>query len=286
MKENTMGKKIRALRLQKGMTQAALAGETVTRNMLSQIENGSAQPSVATIQAIAEKLDVPTEFFFSECEDIDVFRKIGAIDKIRRAFADGDYGRCIYRLEHLGVSDEETEYLWAEAYFALGVSHYREGKLRTAQEELAKSFGHAQKTHYVSEGLLCAIRRYETAIRFIRDKESVSVQDIPQDLRGCMADIDYVKALSGVSSGGGDGKSGLYERHLAIRGRMAEGKSDPHARMEELNTLLADAEGQQYAVLRYYALGDMEALAKETGDFRRAYECASARLEISEKMNT
>ena len=119
MKDNMMGKKIRALRLEKGMTQAALAGETVTRNMLSQIENGTAQPSVTTILELAEKLGAPTEYFFSECDDLNVFRKIGAIDKIRRAFADGDYGKCIYRLEHLAVSDEETEYLWAESYFAL-----------------------------------------------------------------------------------------------------------------------------------------------------------------------
>ena len=94
-----MGKKIRALRLEKGMTQAALAGDTVTRNMLSQIENGLAQPSVTTISELAEKLGVPTEYFFSDCEDVNVFRKLGAIDKIRKAFADGDYGRCIYRLD-------------------------------------------------------------------------------------------------------------------------------------------------------------------------------------------
>ena len=76
MQEKSIGEKVREYRLKKGMTQTALAGETITRNMLSQIENGSAQPSVATITELAEKLEAPMEYFFSEIDDIDVFRKI------------------------------------------------------------------------------------------------------------------------------------------------------------------------------------------------------------------
>lgn len=282
MKENMMGKKIRALRLEKGMTQAELAGDTVTRNMLSQIENGLAQPSVTTIAELSERLGVPTEYFFSECEDVNVFRKIGSIDKIRAAFADGDYGRCIYRLDHLGVSDEETEYLWAESYFAAAVSLYREGKLRSADDYLKKARMHAEKTHYVSEGLLCAVHRYESAIRFVRDKEAEGTQTIPEELRGCMADLDYVKALVGAHAveSGGD----LYAKHLALRERMDA--NDPKSLSDELKALLDDPCAKDLAVLRYYVLGDMETLAQRSGDYKTAYECAAARLAISEKMNT
>lgn len=277
-----MGKKIRALRLEKGMTQAALAGDTVTRNMLSQIENGLAQPSVTTIVELSEKLGAPTEYFFSDCDDINVFRKLGVIEKIRKAFADGDYGRCIYRLDHLGVSDEETEYLWAESYFALAVTLYREGKLRSADENLKKARMHAEKTHYVSEGLLCAVNRYESAIRFVRDKEMDGLQTVPEELRGCMADLDYIKALAGTDAvkSGGD----LYARHLALRARM-EG-NEPQKLSDELKALLEDPRAEELAVLRYYVLGDMEALAQRLGDYKTAYECAAARLAISEKMNT
>lgn len=282
MKENTMGKKIRALRLEKGMTQAALAGDTVTRNMLSQIENGLAQPSVTTIVELSEKLGAPTEYFFSDCDDVNVFRKLGAIEKIRKAFADGDYGRCIYRLDHLGVSDEETEYLWAESYFALAVVLYREGKLRSADENLKKARMHAEKTHYVSEGLLCAVNRYESAIRFVRDKETHGLQTVPEELRGCMADLDYIKALAGADAvrGGGD----LYARHLSIRARMET--DEPQSLSDELRNLLDDPCARELSVLRYYVLGDMEVLAQRSGDYKTAYECAAARLAISEKMNT
>ena len=41
-----IGEKIKALRISKRMTQSELAGDQITRNMLSLIENGSALPSL------------------------------------------------------------------------------------------------------------------------------------------------------------------------------------------------------------------------------------------------
>jgi transcriptional regulator with XRE-family HTH domain len=57
-----IGSKIKKLRTAKLMTQAELAGPQITRNMLSQIENGSALPSLSTIVYIAERLNVPQVF--------------------------------------------------------------------------------------------------------------------------------------------------------------------------------------------------------------------------------
>ena len=284
MKQNLLGKKIRELRLQKGMTQAALAGDTVTRNMLSQIENGVAQPSVATIVDIAERLEVPTEYFFSDCDDLDVFRKIGAIDKIRKAFASGDYGRCIYRIDHLGVFDEETEYLYAESCLALGASFYREGKLRSAQAYFEKALAHAQKTSYVGESFVHVVRRYVGAVRFIRDKDASAVGgEISGALRDCRADISYVRALADRPEECAEEGESPYEKHLALRARMS--LDDPAALIAEMRAFSDALDPKRYAVLRYYVLGDMEALAQRLGDYRCAYECAAKRLEISENMN-
>ena len=54
-----IGERIRELRISKLMTQADLAGDRITRNMLSCIENGSANPSLSTIVYIAGRLGVP-----------------------------------------------------------------------------------------------------------------------------------------------------------------------------------------------------------------------------------
>lgn len=286
MKQMTLGKKIRELRLQKGMTQAALAGETITRNMLSQIENGSAQPSVSTIMEIAEKLGVPTEYFFSEETDLGVFRKMAAIPKIRRAFADGDYGKCIYRLDHLGVSDEETEYLYAESFFGSAVALYREGKLRPAREHFEKALLHGEKTNYIGEEFLCAVRRYLAAVRFVCEKEAVPAERIlPDGVRDCMADLDYIRALAAGGCDASVGQQTPYEKHLAVRRRIHHEHADGAALIGELREILEALDEKRYAVLRYYLLSDMETLAQRAGDYRCAYECAAARLAISEKMN-
>ena len=279
MKE-LMGKKIRALRLEKGMTQAALAGETVTRNMLSQIENGLAQPSVATIVELAEKLEVPTAYFFSEETELGIFLKISAIAKIRKAFADGEFGKCIYRLDRLGVSDEETEYLYAKSFFGVAVAFYREGKLRAAREYFEKALLHAEKTHYVGDEFLCPVHRYLAAIRFVCDKEATDSRETPAEILDCMADLDYAGAVSGSRLDCAHGLCSPYEKHLDIRKRM--GSDDPAALIGELRDIMNDLDVKRYAVLRYFVLSDIEELAQRIGDFKSAYECARERLAFTE----
>lgn len=62
----TLGEKIKQARLEAGLSQRQLCGETVTRNMLSQIENGSARPSMATLAYFAAQLGKPVSYFLEE----------------------------------------------------------------------------------------------------------------------------------------------------------------------------------------------------------------------------
>ena len=50
MSSNELGRRIKEARLAKKLTQAEVVGDFITRNMLSQIESGSALPSVKTLQ--------------------------------------------------------------------------------------------------------------------------------------------------------------------------------------------------------------------------------------------
>lgn len=61
-----LGQKIKALRLEKGLSQRQLCGEFMTRNMLSQIENGSARPSMDTLEFLAKQLGKSVSFFLEE----------------------------------------------------------------------------------------------------------------------------------------------------------------------------------------------------------------------------
>lgn len=61
-----LGRRIRAARLEAGLSQRQLCGEEITRNMLSLIENGSARPSMDTLRYLARQLNKPLSYFLEE----------------------------------------------------------------------------------------------------------------------------------------------------------------------------------------------------------------------------
>lgn len=61
-----LGEKLRLARLEANLTQSALCGDTITRNMLSQIEHGTARPSMATLKVLASRLGKPMSYFLEE----------------------------------------------------------------------------------------------------------------------------------------------------------------------------------------------------------------------------
>src|SRR5215813_12666673 len=64
-----IGRRLAAHRAQRGMRVAELAREVgVTPSLISQIERGMSRPSVSTLFAIAQALDVPVDAFFREPE--------------------------------------------------------------------------------------------------------------------------------------------------------------------------------------------------------------------------
>ena len=80
----TMGQRILAARLAAGLSQRELAGEEITRNMLSSLEHDTANPSVATLRYLSQRLGRPMGYFLGEDGPS------GAI----AAFEAGDYRRC------------------------------------------------------------------------------------------------------------------------------------------------------------------------------------------------
>lgn len=64
--QNTLGERIRKLRKQRKLTLEALAGEQLTKGMLSLIENNKANPSMESLSYIAERLGVETSELLEE----------------------------------------------------------------------------------------------------------------------------------------------------------------------------------------------------------------------------
>lgn len=65
----TLGERIRSLRKSKGMTLVDLAGNEITKGMLSLIENDKSKPSMETLQYIAKTLEVSIGYLTQEGDD-------------------------------------------------------------------------------------------------------------------------------------------------------------------------------------------------------------------------
>jgi len=99
LKELSLGKKIKMLRIERKITQQELVGDYITRNMLSQIENDAASPSIKTLQFLAEGLGVPLSYLMQTESDGDYGTEFETSDGInaraKKLFLSGDYAGFI-----------------------------------------------------------------------------------------------------------------------------------------------------------------------------------------------
>lgn len=63
-----LGSKLKQARLEAGLSQRQLCGDTITRNMLSLIENSAARPSMDTLAVLATRLGKSIGYFLGEEE--------------------------------------------------------------------------------------------------------------------------------------------------------------------------------------------------------------------------
>lgn len=138
-----LGSKLKAARMEAGLSQRQLCGEHMTRNMLSQIENGSARPSMKTLQYLAEQLGKPVSYFLEEqavtfpnqkpIQDARIALALGDLEAMRRALDE-------YREPDAFFCEERQllEYLWhvrrGQQALAEGMTPYAVKLLRTALE--------------------------------------------------------------------------------------------------------------------------------------------------------
>ena len=110
-----LGQRIRQARLEAGLSQRQLCGNAITRNMLSQIENGSAKPSMDTLRYLAGELKKPVGYFLGEDAVLAPAQK--SLADARKAYLDGDYAGVLKLLD--ADADWERGLLRALACLAL-----------------------------------------------------------------------------------------------------------------------------------------------------------------------
>ena len=63
---DSLGARVRAARRERGMSQAQLAGEELTKGFISQLESGAVRPSIRSLQIIATRLAKSLDYFLGD----------------------------------------------------------------------------------------------------------------------------------------------------------------------------------------------------------------------------
>ena len=92
-----LGKRLKEVRLALGLSQRELCGDEITRNMLSQIENGSAKPSMDTLKYLAARLGKPVSYFLEE--ETVTSPNQDVMHRAREAYRMGDWRLVLAMLE-------------------------------------------------------------------------------------------------------------------------------------------------------------------------------------------
>ena len=99
-----LGEKLRLTRLEAGLSQRALCGDEITRNMLSRIENGAARPSMKTLGCLAARLGKPVSYFLGEDTVCSPNQEI--MTAVRQLFDGKDYAGAMRALAQYRAPDE------------------------------------------------------------------------------------------------------------------------------------------------------------------------------------
>lgn len=164
-----LGQRLKQARLEAGLSQRQLCGEEITRNMLSQIENGSAKPSMDTLRYLANRLGKPMGYFLEEQAITSPNQQIMA--SAREALRKGEPV-----LEILSgytapdsVFDAEYHLLCALSKEALAKHAIAQGRNQYALTLLSQATEHGEATPYYTP----AQHRANLILRFAADPEHV-----------------------------------------------------------------------------------------------------------------
>lgn len=260
----TLGERLRKARLDAGLSQRQLCGEEITRNMLSQIEHGTACPSMSTLQFLAHRLHLPVSYFLEE--EAAVSANQSCMDSAWERFQSGDSGGALAELERYQepdpIYDREKKILLALVLLAFAEKNMSEGRLLYAQKLLNQEESLEAGLPWLPE------LRCRRMLLLGRMGASVPLEELPN-----LEEWLLLQSQAAMSAGNGDRAIGLLgacrernARWCLLRGRAAMMQSDFGCAVKNLQSAEADYPQQAIPLL--------ERAFRELGDYRSAYEYA------------
>ena len=192
-----LGQRIKEARLAAGLSQKALCGDTITRNMLSLIESGKAKPSMETLKVLAERLGKNISYFLEE--DGVLSPNQGILATAKTAFTEKQYKVCLSVLDGYqpdGIFDDEKALLEDLSLLELARIALAEKRYIYAKELLRR---------ITFQGLyLARERKNRQAELLVQAGESTPLPSLDEGLllraKAALATGDYQKAVTYLSA--------------------------------------------------------------------------------------
>ena len=276
----TLGQKLKKARLDRGLTQAQVVGDRITRNMLSQLENDLASPSVGTLEYLASVLGVQAAWLLADEKEEEA---AGRTERLRACYRGGDWAGCLELAQDLQPDDEQALLLaLAAAQCAL---HALEAERFAAAQQLARQalswneaslYGHAQ----VRLEMLRVLARCAEQTGGDRAAYTELQPAVPYHL--CMARYqliqEHLPAAEHEIWSIADLPEASRAEYLILRGRLACKKEQYETAAEYLRQ--ADALGPLSKLLERELCQAMELASRELQDYKTAYEYAARQLKL------
>ncbi len=293
-----IGEKIKKLRLEKVMTQAELAGNQITRNMLSLIEKGKATPSIQTLAYLADKLKVSVGFLLAEEEETAFFRKAERISEIRLAYEKKSYRICLdlcRRLSSEVGEDDELNFLQAKAALEVAKDAFFADRLREACTMFDEAARYALRSAYDARHVIAEAALYFDYLESLSPSFISEHIDASPTSYGYLPFGDdfcrYMLVLQALNMGderfvsfylekAEDGELPLVKHILAL-GCMARGEYELAA--NHLTDILRSDASVPGTVL-YYVFGNLEDVCRKLENQKNAKLYAEARASQFERL--
>ena len=282
----TLGEKLRDARIERGMTQKELAGENVTRTMLSQIENDRALPSVQTVCYLAARLGIPVGYFLSDGEEAERYLRFGHAEKANEAYLAGDYNTAVREAKLLTEGDNERTRLLCASFYRLGWEKLSLGALKSAKGFFLQCQQAATKSPFPNPFSRPAALCLEY-IRRLTDPESKKMpMPLFSDPEKDLVRITLTQKIRELCEDGQTAAARelmkrteklLPEEKTYLEAILAGKEGNPAelvAKCEQIQKLSIPVPARS---LLYAA---EEGAAVDTGDFHTAYKCASKRQKL------
>lgn len=264
-----LGEKIRQARLEAGLSQRQLCGDFITRNMLSQIEHGTAKPSMDTLRLLAAGLGKSVSYFLEDEAVTSPNQEVMA--RSREAFRAGEFGAVLDALEGYRepdpVFDDEARLLRALCAMALAEQALGQNRLPYARNLLVRAGEAGALTPYFTREQ----ERNRLLLLAQADPEASAelARDLPEDDRELL-----LRAKAALADGDGNRAAAYLDAAQDLKSaqwQLLRGEAHflrgEYARAAE-RFCGAEPEYPQQSAAR------LEVCYRELGDFKRAYEYA------------